>query len=217
MANLSLGTTYPIQQQPSTGTQSYLHSQINAPSPSPTPFAPPSPGITSMAPGFSPGPYPSTGMPIAPDMPMPTFGDVPAVDEARIKRLTQTRSAAGQRSLRSALRESLLQASYQDNPNVAAMIGKKALSGFGQGIAEVYEKAQKQATSEEYRNRQMQFAKQQAVFNAGMQDYLRRFGTSTTYGNQAGQSAIPNRLPGMGVYLAPGAGSPVTSPAWLNS
>ena len=118
-------------------------------------------------------------MPVAPDMAMPSFGDVPAVDEARIRRLTQTRSAAGQRALRSALRENILSASYQDNPNVGAMITRKAMEGFGQGIAETYTRAQQQATGEEYRDRQMGFAKQQAVFQGAMADYMARFGRTT--------------------------------------
>jgi len=111
---------------------------------------------------------------------MPSFGNVPAIDEMRIKRLTQTRSAAGQRALRSALRESLTQATYQDNPNVAAMISKKSLEGFGQGIAETYTRAQAQATAEEARDRGMQMQKQSAVFNASMQDYMKRFGSVQT-------------------------------------
>ena len=127
----------------------------------------------------------------APDMAMPSFGNVPAIDEARIKRLTQTRSAAGQRALRSALRESLTQASYQDNPNVAAMINRKAMEGFGQGIAETYTRAQKQATEEEARDRGMEMQKQSAVFNAAMQDYMARFGTTSTtdYTYGAGEDA----------------------------
>lgn len=192
MARLSLDETYPVQTQPSTATNTYLSSQMGSDT-----YLPSGPSIveqmSAMGPHYSAIANPSgisrsgggTTMPVAPGIDMPSFGDVPAIDETRIKRLTQTRSAAGQRALRSALRESLLQATYQDNPNVAAMISKKALSGFGQGVAEVYEKAQRQATSEEYRDRQMQFAKQQAVFNAGMQDYLRRFGTTTTSQNQA--------------------------------
>ncbi len=192
MASLSLDETYPAQTQPSPGTNTYLSGQMGG-----SGYSSFGPSIVeqmgAMGPHYTAAANPggisrsgnSTTMPVAPDISMPSFGDVPAIDETRIKRLTQTRSAAGQRALRSALRESLLQATYQDNPNVAAMISKKALSGFGQGVAEVYEKAQRQATSEEYRDRQMQFAKQQAVFNAGMQDYLRRFGTTTTSQNQA--------------------------------
>lgn len=122
----------------------------------------------------------STTKAIAPGGGMPEFGDIPAIDEARIKRLTQTRSAAGQRALRGALRESMTQASYQDNPNVAAMINKKAMEGFGQGIAETYTKAQQQATAEEARDRGMQMQKQSAVFNAAMTDYMKRFGTEQT-------------------------------------
>jgi len=116
---------------------------------------------------------------IAPSGSLPSFGNVPAIDEARIRRLTQTRSAASQRALRSALRETLLNARYADNPNVAALIGKKALEGFGQGVAESYTRAQEQATREEAADRQMEFSKQQAVFNAAMQDYLKRFGTES--------------------------------------
>ena len=120
-----------------------------------------------------------TTTPVAPSTPMPTMAGVPAVDEARIRRLTQTRSAAGQRSLRAALREQILQSSYQENPNVAAMINRKSMEGFGQGIADVYTKAQQQATAEEFRDRQMQWSRSQAVFNAAMQDYMKRFGSKT--------------------------------------
>jgi len=113
-------------------------------------------------------------------MALPSFGDIPAIDEARIKRLTQTISAASQSALRSALQETLLNARYAENPNVAALIGRKALEGFGQGIAETYTRAQREATQEEAAERQMGFQKQQAIFNASMQDYLRRFGTQQT-------------------------------------
>lgn len=120
-----------------------------------------------------------TSTPVAPGIAMPKFGDVPVADEARIRRLTQTRSAAGQRALRSALRENILSASYQDNPNVGAMITRKAMEGFGQGIAETYSRAQREASAEEYRDRQMKFGKQQAVFGAAMQNYMRRFGSKS--------------------------------------
>ena len=122
----------------------------------------------------------STTKVTAPDMAMPTMAGVPAIDEARIRRLTQTRSAAGQRSLRAALREQMLQASYQENPNVAAMINRKSLEGYGQGIAEVYTRAQREASVEAERDRQMQFSRSQAVFNAAMQNYMKRFGTEQT-------------------------------------
>jgi len=152
----------------------------------------------------------NTSTPVAPDMAMPSFGNVPAIDETRIKRLTQTRSAAGQRSLRAALRENLLQASYQDNPNVAAMISRKSLEGFGQGIAETYTKAQQQATAEEYRDRQMKFSKQQAVFNAAMQDYMKRFGEKrttdyayTNSGASGGAGEIQTENPRIANYMSP--------------
>jgi len=147
---------------------------------------------------------------VAPDMAIPSFGDVPAIDEMRIKRLTQTRSAAGQRALRSALRESLTQATYQDNPNVAAMISRKSLEGFGQGIAETYTRAQKQATEEEARDRGMQMQKQSAVFNAAMQDYMKRFGSKQTTDytyvnpNAPGSSGeIQTSNPRMANYMSP--------------
>lgn len=135
---------------------------------------------------------------IAPNMARPELAATPAVDEARIRRLTQTRSAAGQRALRAALREQILSASYQENPNVAAMISRKAMEGFGQGIAETYTRAQREATAEEYRDRQTKIQRDQAVFNAAMQDYMARFGTKTTstmeysdVGGVGGGQAVP--------------------------
>jgi len=149
----------------------------------------------------------NTTTPIAPGGDMPSFGDVPAIDEMRIKRLTQTRSAAGQRALRTALRESLTQATYQDNPNVAAMISRKSLEGFGQGIAETYTRAQKQATEEEARDRGMQMQKQSAVFNAAMQDYMKRFGSEQTtkydFVNPNISSEPQSTNPRMANYMSP--------------
>ena len=147
----------------------------------------------------------STTTPVAPGIAMPTLGDVPAVDEARIKRLTQTRSAAGQRALRSALREQILSASYQDNPNVAGMINRKSMEGFGQGIADVYSKAQAQATNEEERNRQMQWSRTQAVFNAAMSDYMKRFGsTQKTEYDYVNPNAPDADNPRSADYMSPG-------------
>ena len=152
----------------------------------------------------------STTKAVAPGIAMPSFGNVPAIDEMRIKRLTQTRSAAGQRALRSALRESLTQATYQDNPNVAAMISKKSLEGFGQGIAETYTRAQAQATAEEARDRGMQMQKQSAVFNASMQDYMKRFGSVQTTKHDfvnpnasGGMGEIQTSNPRMANYMSP--------------
>jgi hypothetical protein len=151
----------------------------------------------------------TTTTPVAPGIDRPELAATPAVDEARIRRLTQTRSAAGQRALRSALREQILSASYRDNPNVAAMISRKALEGFGQGIAETYSRAQAQATSEEYRDRQTKIARDQAVFNAAMADYMKRFGTeqttTSTYENVRGGAGGAPRTPYVGGRLVRGS------------
>lgn len=232
MANISLNEYY-ASAFPTTDSNLY-DSQKNFENASRDPF-----GVLNNNSGGSSGGYSSvvvsntnqvptssttTTTPNAPNQAMPTLAGVPAIDETRIKRLTQTRSAAGQRSLRSALRESLLNAKYSDNPNVAALVSRKALEGFGQGIAETYTKAQQQATAEENYNRQLQVQHDQAVFNASMQDYLRRFGSTstqnTTYSNAGNSGQI---TPVNSGYIKGGQTSQTTggpaigSTAWAQS
>ncbi len=163
-----------------------------------------------------------TRTPIAPTGDLPTLAQTPAIDEARIRRLTQTRSAAGSRRLRTALRESIAASSRRENPNVAALINRQALEGFGQGIADVFTKAQAQATGEERFERGLKIQRDQAIFNSAMQNYMARFGSTTTTANQFSDPAnsgtiVPvNRgnIQGSGQTSEVVGGPRIGSPEW---
>ena len=189
MASIDLGESYSIPSSPSyygygvgnIGSAPIDNRNVSGSSPTSQPY---SRGLSSVYKNPTEGKIASskqtgTTSVVAPDIAMPTMAAVPAIDEARIRRLTQTRAAAGNRALRTALREQMLNASYQENPNVAAMINQKSLEGYGQGIAEVYTRAQREASAEAERDRQMKWSRSQAVFNAAMQNYLKRFGSKT--------------------------------------
>jgi len=118
------------------------------------PGYPPAPG--SPAGGGSAAPYPVITKPVPPEGPFPTIGEVPDFtqdpfvapprDEGRINELTQQKSAAGLRAMRSMIQRAMGQG-YR-NPNVKRMTLREALAGYGQGIESVMTGAQSAAGSE---------------------------------------------------------------------
>jgi len=130
----------------------------------------------------------TTSTPVAPDMAIPTLGGVPAIDKERMAQLSQERSAAGRRTLRRGMREAIQFAQQGDNANVASMVTRQALEGYGEGLGQVMGGAQKQAMSEVEYERGLQWQRTQAVFQAAMADYMQRFGTTQTTENEYGNS-----------------------------
>ena len=136
----------------------------------------------------------TTNMPIAPDMAIPALGGVPAIDKSRMIQLAQERSAAGRRTLRRGLREAIQMAQQGENANVAGMVTRQALQGYGEGLGQVMGTAQKQAMTEVEYERGLQWQRTQAVFQAAMADYMQRFGqvqaTQNVYGDENAMGAV---------------------------
>ena len=98
----------------------------------------------------------------------------------RIRSLAQTRSAAGRRALREGLREAITRAGRAENPNVAALVTRQALAGYGRGLGEVVTGAQEVARKEQREQQALEIQRQQTIFSAAMQDYMARFGRTTS-------------------------------------
>jgi len=69
-----------------------------------------------------------------------------AFDESEILRRAQRLSAPTRRALSSGLEKALMSTRYQDNPNVASMITRKALSGYGEGLSSAVSAGEREAT-----------------------------------------------------------------------
>ncbi len=95
---------------------------------------------------------------------------LPKRDERRVERLRQTAAGPGVRKLRTALSRALVR-SYE-NPNVAKMITRSALAGFGEGLESVLSgasrTAESQYQSEIGRDTQEAFANYQATLSEYM-------------------------------------------------
>lgn len=131
---------------------------------------------------------------VGPTGPMPTAGEMPtfaapARDEGRIKELTQQKSAAGLRAMRSQIQKAMGQG-YR-NANVKRMTLRDALAGYGQGIENVMTGAQTAAAGEyntEYasaydtagKNWQTAYQTKMQDWQNKVNDYFKNYGTVTT-------------------------------------
>ena len=139
-------------------------------------------------------PRTTTTSAILPSGSMPTIGEMPSFnaptrDEGRVKELTQQKSAAGLRAMRSQIQKAMGQG-YR-NENVKRMTLRDALSGYGQGVENVMSGAQTQAESAyntEYatqydtagKNWQSAVSAKMADWQNKVNNYFKQYGQSST-------------------------------------
>lgn len=132
--------------------------------------------------------------PIAPRAPMPTLGEIPAMqlparDEARIRRLTQEAAAPGLRSLRRQTRMALLRQHY-DDPRMRENI-RAALAGHGEALSTILGEARRTGRAQyeaEYAPQlmraqaewQARIQQQQMRYQAALAERARQYGQRTT-------------------------------------
>lgn len=120
----------------------------------------------------------STMMPVAPNIPLPTL-TLPEWNEGRIRELRR-RYMAPVRSLRQGLRRTLASMPSATNVAVAREMGRGAVEGFGTGVSTISTGAGREALGEYRAERAEEISAAQMNFQAAMQDYLARFGRTTT-------------------------------------
>ena len=136
----------------------------------------------------------STSTRITPSGPQPTMGElpeliIPKIDEAQISGLTRKLADPAIRSLSRTAKIALMK--HYDNPNVAKMVAREALAGYGQSLASALSSAGTQARGEERENRQIETSKamteyqakinrQNTVYEAAWNNYMAQYGTKTS-------------------------------------
>lgn len=153
----------------------------------------------STGPSYPINPIGSTAIttPIIPQISTPTMGElpnliIPEIDEKRISELTRKLSDPAIRSLSRTTRQALMR--HYENPNVAKMISRETLAGYGESLAKALSSAGLRARGEEREERQIKTTKalteyqaqvnrQNTVYAAAWNNYMAQFGrtTSTQY------------------------------------
>lgn len=110
--------------------------------------------------------------------------ELPEFDKGRLRQLRQQAAAPGIRKLRTALNRALVR-SYE-NPNVARMIQRSALAGYGEGLESVLAGAGRTAASEYQAERATDIQERLANFQAAMQEYIGGAETVTETNTGAG-------------------------------
>lgn len=90
---------------------------------------------------------------LTPTTDMPRMGAypeyiMPEMDRSRISELTELSMGAPMGRLRQGLNRALIESRYSTNPNVRGLARKRALSGYGEGIADIRTGAHREALSE---------------------------------------------------------------------
>ena len=103
---------------------------------------------------------------------------LPKRDERRVERLRQQAAGPGVRKLRTALSRALVR-SYE-NPNVAKMITRSALAGYGEGLESVLSGASR--TAESQHQAELNISTQEALGNyqATLNEYMAKAKSVTT-------------------------------------
>lgn len=154
-----------------------------------------------------------------PSIPEPTFGpapvfELPARDEARIRRLQQEAAAPGVREQRRATRQALLRhLNIPGNRAVQAEITRGILGGTGDALSKIMGTARQQGRAEYEAEYAPQVAKAQAEyasaqqarmaqFQAAWQNYMAQFQKTTTTSNKNiyGAASGGNRTVGVGQF-----------------
>jgi len=136
----------------------------------------------------------STSTRIVPSGAQPTIGEmpeliIPEIDQAEISSLTRKLADPSIRALSRTARIALMK--HYDNPNVAKMVARETLAGYGQSLASALSSSGIQARGEERENRQIETTKamteyqakinrQNTVYEAAWNNYMAQYGTQTT-------------------------------------
>lgn len=163
---------------------------------------------TSTGAPLSPSGSISTTNVIAPSIPSPTIGElpeliIPEVDEGKVRSLTNKISSPAIRALSREARRSLMR--HYDNPNVGRMVARSSLAGFGQGLASTLSQAGTQARSEEREDRNIKTTKamteyqaklnrQNLVYQSAWNNYMSRFGSTTSTQSTYGEEDFNEKL-----------------------
>lgn len=147
----------------------------------------------------------STTTPVKPGIPMPTLGaapqfNLPARDEARVRRLQQEAAAPGVRSLRRQTRLALMRQHY-DDPRARENI-RAALAGHGEALSQIMGMARTQGRREYAEERGEQIMTAQANFmnevtrwkanyQAALNDYMAQYGTKQVTKKTYGDMSMP--------------------------
>lgn len=103
---------------------------------------------------------------------------LPERDPSRVAALRQRAAAPGVRKLRTALNRALVR-SYE-NPNVARMVTRSALTGFGEGLEAVMGGAGREAEAQYGRELGLQVQEVTANYQAALQQFMGSAETTTT-------------------------------------
>jgi len=136
----------------------------------------------------------STSTRITPTGAQPTIGEmpeliIPQIDEAQISSLTRKLADPSIRALSRTARIALMK--HYDNPNVAKMVARETLAGYGQSLSSALSSAGIQARGEERENRQIATTKamteyqakinrQNTTYEAAWNNYMAQYGTQTS-------------------------------------
>ena len=107
---------------------------------------------------------------------------LPKRDERRVERLRQQAAGPGVRKLRTALSRALVR-SYE-NPNVAKMITRSALAGYGEGLESVLSGASRTAESQYQSELGIDTQEAFANYQATLNEYMAKARTVTTQTTQ---------------------------------
>lgn len=108
--------------------------------------------------------------------------ELPERDERRVASLRQKAAAPGVRKLRTALNRALVR-SYE-NPNVARMVTRSALTGFGEGLESVMGGAGREAEAQYRSELGLQVQEVTANYQAALQQFMGSATTTTTQKTQ---------------------------------
>jgi len=114
-----------------------------------------------------------------PGIPRPEFV-APERDEARISELTQKGMGPGVRESRRALNRALLTAGREENPAARKYVAGEAMRGFGDTMSKVAGQSRQVAQQQYEQEYGTGFNEALTNFSSAMQDYMARFGTTTT-------------------------------------
>lgn len=117
---------------------------------------------------------------------------IPEIDEGRISELTRKISDPYVRSLSREARRALMK--HYDNPNVARMVARETLAGYGEGLATALSSAGTQARSEEAAERatgtqtalteyQANINRNNAIYQSAWNNYLSQIGRKSVTTN----------------------------------
>ena len=109
--------------------------------------------------------------------------ELPKRDPRRVAQLRQQVATPGIRKLRTALSRALVR-SYE-NPNVARMVTRSALSGFGEGLEQIMGGAARTAEAQAATERGILTQEALANYQAAMQQFMGEARTVTTTGSGA--------------------------------